>query len=445
MAARALPCPDNSLYSAQYENTNHGRMSRQQAEMLLTSHPECDFLVRESERQPGFSLSMNINGSIKHYKILFEDGQHFVEKSNRRFNTIYELVADGLDAMAAPDAGPPPSVPPRTAFPAPASVSSAPVPPAKPPKNLPVGMSSNPRVQPPVPLSSAAVPPRQPSPPLGSRLPAEDNMSPPPASAGLTSAPSYVKDHKLEVVTFTHFTWCLHCKGLLWGLKSQGLKCKDCGYTCHRLCKDLAGACVPLKKHLKKVFGTDLTFIVVVSESRYPILVEKCINEVAKRGMHEEGIYRISPSASEVQALRDAFERDHTTADVSSVADINVVSALLKAYIRELPNPLIPFEFFDRFLATAKSSQTPAEQLIEYQKHIADLPAPHYETLKFLMSHLNDVVAQSAVNKMNASNLGVVFGLSIFRGRNGEELPESKLLATVVGVMITDCAKLFVA
>ncbi|KAI9469842.1 MAG: integral peroxisomal membrane peroxin-domain-containing protein [Benjaminiella poitrasii] len=49
--------------------------------------------------------------------------------------------------------------------------------------------------------------------------------------------------HLFEDKTFTHFTYCDNCKQLLWGLKEQGVKCKECSYTCHRKCQSSAPAC----------------------------------------------------------------------------------------------------------------------------------------------------------------------------------------------------------
>lgn len=44
-----------------------------------------------------------------------------------------------------------------------------------------------------------------------------------------------------------------------------------------------------------------------------------------------------------------------------------------------------------------------------------DLPIHNYETLKHILCHLKNVVANSAVNKMESKNLAIVFGPTLVR------------------------------
>lgn len=44
--------------------------------------------------------------------------------------------------------------------------------------------------------------------------------------------------HDFHETTYFKLTFCTHCDGLLWGLIKQGWKCKDCGISAHRLCKE---------------------------------------------------------------------------------------------------------------------------------------------------------------------------------------------------------------
>ena len=44
--------------------------------------------------------------------------------------------------------------------------------------------------------------------------------------------------HDFHETTFFKLTFCTHCDGLLWGLIKQGWKCRDCGISAHRLCKE---------------------------------------------------------------------------------------------------------------------------------------------------------------------------------------------------------------
>lgn len=48
------------------------------------------------------------------------------------------------------------------------------------------------------------------------------------------------------------------------------------------------------------------------------------------------------------------------------------------------------------------------ERFISFSKALELLPTPHYETIKYLMSHLNKVSQHSNENLMSPGNLAVV-------------------------------------
>ncbi|XP_014674508.1 PREDICTED: ras guanyl-releasing protein 3-like [Priapulus caudatus] len=44
--------------------------------------------------------------------------------------------------------------------------------------------------------------------------------------------------HEFHETTYFKPTYCVHCTGLLWGLIKQGYKCRECGASAHKHCKD---------------------------------------------------------------------------------------------------------------------------------------------------------------------------------------------------------------
>ncbi|SAM85383.1 uncharacterized protein UBRO_07345 [Ustilago bromivora] len=79
-----------------------------------------------------------------------------------------------------------------------------------------------------------------------------------------------------------------------------------------------------------------------------PRLVVRCIESLEKWGPSEEGIYRISGRSSHTSKLRQFFSdpRNDLLLDQIHPADldINSVCSLLKSYLRELPETLIPVD-----------------------------------------------------------------------------------------------------
>ncbi len=84
------------------------------------------------------------------------------------------------------------------------------------------------------------------------------------------------------------------------------------------------------RKTVPPLFGVDLETVVTREGSGLgiPILVQKCIEEVERRGMDIVGLYRLCGSATKKRILREAFERNPRLVDLSpdSVPDINVIT-----------------------------------------------------------------------------------------------------------------------
>ncbi|XP_051757248.1 active breakpoint cluster region-related protein isoform X1 [Ctenopharyngodon idella] len=146
-----------------------------------------------------------------------------------------------------------------------------------------------------------------------------------------------------------------------------------------------------------------------------PHIVRSCVEEVERRGLNEEGIYRISGASSEIKALKNAFNTNYREA-VSKLrsVDVNTVSGTLKLYFRELPLPLIPSEQFKE-LSDALDIADPYLRADSMLTLLQDLPDVNRNTLLFLLHHLRRVAERKEENKMSLSNLATVFGPSLLR------------------------------
>jgi hypothetical protein len=60
----------------------------------------------------------------------------------------------------------------------------------------------------------------------------------------------------------------------------------------------------------------------------------------------------------EVDALRLAYDSESEDIDINSVRDPNVVAALLKMYLRELPEPLLPAKDYDAYLSAVQKESS---------------------------------------------------------------------------------------
>ncbi|XP_037510211.1 rho GTPase-activating protein 23 isoform X3 [Rhipicephalus sanguineus] len=150
-------------------------------------------------------------------------------------------------------------------------------------------------------------------------------------------------------------------------------------------------------------------------ENQYvPWLVSQCCRVVEAKGLETVGVYRIPGNSAAVAALSATVNGTGGPLDLTDPrwGDVHVVSSLLKAFFRQLPDPLAGL--YPRFIAAARVPQG-AQRLAALRALVHELPVHNFETLKFLMQHLKKVVAHSETNKMEARNLAIVFGPTLVR------------------------------
>ncbi|CAH1992424.1 unnamed protein product [Acanthoscelides obtectus] len=147
-------------------------------------------------------------------------------------------------------------------------------------------------------------------------------------------------------------------------------------------------------------------------------LFEMCSYILTK--VDTEGIFRKEGSRSRQNEIKLSLDRGCSLGIEHHVIDVSVV---LKSFLRELPEPLIPYAYHELFLRCS---------LVE---HKADaillacllLPNEHINVLSFVMQFLDEVSSHAKHNKMDAYNLAVLIGPNIFP-INEKCVPKNKLM-----------------
>ncbi|XP_051258266.1 rho GTPase-activating protein 24-like [Dicentrarchus labrax] len=189
------------------------------------------------------------------------------------------------------------------------------------------------------------------------------------------------------------------------------------------------------------VFGQRLEETVLY-ERRYgvrlvPLVVEQCVTFIRERGLHEVGLFRQSGQASLVKELQEAFDAGERPSFDSST-DVHTVASLLKLYLRQLPEPLVPYSRYQDFLLCGqKLSSDRALGMGELRNLLRELPVANFNLLNFICQFLNEVQSYSNSNKMSSQNLATVFGPNILRAK--AEDPQSIMGgATLVQVLMLE-------
>ncbi|XP_068924987.1 rho GTPase-activating protein 25 [Petaurus breviceps papuanus] len=146
-----------------------------------------------------------------------------------------------------------------------------------------------------------------------------------------------------------------------------------------------------------------------------PILVEKCMEFIREHGLNEEGIFRLPGQDNLVKKMRDAFDAGERPS-FERDTDVHTVASLLKLYLRELPDPVVPWSQYEGFLLCGKlmnADESKAHQ--ELTKQISFLPRDNYNLLSYICRFLHEIQLNSAINKMCVDNLATVIGVNLIR------------------------------
>ncbi|XP_061436062.1 rho GTPase-activating protein 45-like [Lethenteron reissneri] len=257
----------------------------------------------------------------------------------------------------------------------------------------------------------------------------------------------------------------------------QGAECQECLLACHKKClESLAVRCCSRERRTAP--PSPLTSPSPASPaspsasaaaspaphggdvaSGVPEPVRLCVSEIERRAMTLKGIYRVNGVKSRVERLCQAMEgaRPGAPPDLQQ-ASPHDVSNVLKLYLRQLPEPIIPGELYHRFIRLARdgpaspgplapdgslgrdSPPPPPSPLSasppalssesgggsggngggiagQLKALLARLPEPNRSTLEYIIAHLHRVSRCEKENKMSAGNLGIVFGPTLMRSR----------------------------
>ncbi|XP_010792993.1 rho GTPase-activating protein 29-like isoform X2 [Notothenia coriiceps] len=228
---------------------------------------------------------------------------------------------------------------------------------------------------------------------------------------------------------------CRECDSLV---VFHGAECEECSLACHKKCLEtLAIQCGHKKLQGRlQLFGIDFTQAAKNSPDGIPFIIKKCTSEIESRALNIKGIYRVNGAKSRVEKLCQAFENGKDLVELSDLSPHDIGN-VLKLYLRQLPEPLILYRYYNDIIGLAKECQRVIVEeadkpkigekggasvglnrvLFKIRDLLRQLPAANYRTLRFLIAHLHKVTEQAEENKMTASNLGIIYGPTLVKPR----------------------------
>jgi hypothetical protein len=187
--------------------------------------------------------------------------------------------------------------------------------------------------------------------------------------------------------------------------------------------------------NLSNVFGSDLKDLtsktgVESSQSngpsrvRIPILIDDLLTALYQKDMSVEGVFRKNGNLKTLRELCEQIDSNPTRVPNLEKENAIQLSALLKKFLREMPNPLLTFKLFDLWILSQKI-QDPLHKRIFFELSYSLLPKAHRDLAEVLLfffmwassfSHLDD---QSG-SKMDVHNLATVLSPNVLYAKPSE-------------------------
>lgn len=201
--------------------------------------------------------------------------------------------------------------------------------------------------------------------------------------------------------------FCLACMHQLKGYHSQVLRQVD--------------AVLPFMETLlkttprRKVFGEDLETHLTTRNVKIAVPLQFAVYGLLDH-LHEEGLFRVGPSLVSLRRAKTALDACVPMREMrAQFNNPHIFTAVIKAYLRELKDPLLVSSMSDQWVATEglKDKEKQMKQLTEL---VLKLPTANRDNLGFLVQFLSRLEKESEHNLMTVDNIAIVIAPNLMWG-----------------------------
>ncbi|NXP56127.1 RHGBA protein, partial [Heliornis fulica] len=192
-----------------------------------------------------------------------------------------------------------------------------------------------------------------------------------------------------------------------------------------------------------KIFGISFHALpqALVPEYGYipSFLVDTC--EYLEEHVHTEGLFRKSGSLARLKALKSKLDHGENCISTALPCD---VAGLLKQFFRELPEPILPPHLQEGLFKAQQLGDETKTATVLLSCLMADRTI---EALRYFFNFLRTVSLRSNENRMDSSNLAVIFAPNLLHSNENEKMSAStekkiRVQAAVVQTFIDHAAEI---
>lgn len=174
------------------------------------------------------------------------------------------------------------------------------------------------------------------------------------------------------------------------------------------------------------------------------MIVSRICNYLKSHGLKQEGLFRVNGNMKVVERLKNAFDKCGD-ADLEEIGDVPAAASLLKMFLRELSDPVIPDQLQPVFIQIQDQYCKEKDKSIPLFKELVKrMPSNNAHLLKYLCAFMLTIADGSDLNKMTPLALAIVFGPNIFRcGEGLEGLRDQAYVNAVLLALLQEYEEIF--
>ncbi|XP_036705218.1 protein FAM13B isoform X7 [Balaenoptera musculus] len=171
-------------------------------------------------------------------------------------------------------------------------------------------------------------------------------------------------------------------------------------------------------------------------DNEVPFIVRHVVDYIEEHGgLEQQGLFQVNGNAETVEWLRQRYDSGEEV-DLVKEADVPSAISLLRFFLQELPEPVIPGSLHIHLMQLSQDYNNEDEFGRKLRFLLQQLPPVNYSLLKFLCRFLANVASHHE-EIWSANSLAAVFGPDVFHiYTDVEDLKEQEIVSRIMAGLL---------
>ncbi|XP_031221159.1 protein FAM13B isoform X2 [Mastomys coucha] len=178
-------------------------------------------------------------------------------------------------------------------------------------------------------------------------------------------------------------------------------------------------------------------------DNEVPFIVRHVVDYIEEHGgLEQQGLFQVNGNAETVEWLRQRYDSGEEV-DLVKEADVPSAISLLRFFLQELPEPVIPGSLHIHLLQLSQDYNNEDEFGRKLRFLLQQLPPVNYSLLKFLCRFLANVASHHE-ETWSANSLAAVFGPDVFHiYTDVEDMKEQEIVSRIMAGLLENYYEFF--